>query len=78
MIACNFTPVPRYNYRVGVPEHCLYRELLNSDSAAYWGSDLGNQGGLWSDRIPVHGRPCSLQLTLPPLAVVVFKPVRER
>ena len=77
VIACNFTPVPRTNYRIGVPEHCYYREVLNSNSATYWGSDMGNHGGLWSDRIPVHGRRCSLKLTLPPLAVVMFKPVRD-
>jgi len=76
VIACNFTPVPRHGYRVGVPEHCRYREVLNSDAAAYWGSGMGNMGGFWSDAVPWHGRPCSLNLTLPPLAAVVFKPER--
>ncbi|MFN2229496.1 MAG: 1,4-alpha-glucan branching protein GlgB [Anaerolineae bacterium] len=77
VVACNFTPVPRQGYRVGVPEHCLYREVLNSDAPAYWGSGMGNMGGFWSDPVPWHGRPCSLNLTLPPLAAVVFKPERE-
>jgi 1,4-alpha-glucan branching enzyme len=77
VIVCNFTPVPRFDYRIGVPEHCHYREVLNSDSTIYWGSDLGNQGGFWSDTIPWHGRPYSLNLLLPPLAVSVFKPIRE-
>jgi len=78
VIVCNFTPVPRFDYRIGVPEHCYYREVLNSDSRIYWGSDLGNQGGFWSDAIPWHGRQYSLNLLLPPLAVSVFKPIRER
>jgi 1,4-alpha-glucan branching enzyme len=77
VVACNFTPVPRPGYRIGVPEHCRYEELLNSDAAAYWGSNLGNQGGFWSDPIPWHGRPCSLHLLLPPLAMVVLKPVHD-
>jgi 1,4-alpha-glucan branching enzyme len=76
VVACNFTPVPRHGYRVGVPEHCMYREILNSDATAYWGSGMGNMGGFWSDAVPGHGRPYSLNLTLPPLAAVVFKPER--
>ena len=63
----NFTPVPRYNYRVGVPKWGFYREILNSDSALYWGSNMGNQGGRHTDPVPWHGRPCSLSLDLPPL-----------
>jgi len=76
VVASNFTPVPRQGYRVGVPEHCMYREILNSDAVAYWGSGMGNMGGFWSDPVPWHGRPYSLNLTLPPLAAVVFKPER--
>jgi 1,4-alpha-glucan branching enzyme len=76
VVACNFTPVPRHGYRVGVPEHCMYREILNSDASAYWGSGMGNMGGFWSDAVPWHGRPYSLNLTLPPLAAVVFRPER--
>ena len=77
VVVCNFTPVPREGYRIGVPEHCFYAEVLNSDADIYWGSNVGNQGGFRSDPIPWQGQPCSLNLTLPPLAICVFKPVRE-
>jgi 1,4-alpha-glucan branching enzyme len=77
VVVCNFTPVPREGYRVGVPEQCFYAEVLNSDSEVYWGSNMGNRGGFESQPIPWQGRPCSLELTLPPLSVCVFKPVRE-
>ena len=70
---CNFTPVPRSGYRVGVPAQGWYQELLNSDAGIYGGSNLGNGGGLAADAIPWHGHPYSLLLTLPPLAVVFFK-----
>ena len=73
VFACNFTPVPRHGYRIGVPEAGYYRELFNSDSAFYGGSNLGNGGGVLAEAQPCHGRPCSLRLTLPPLAVVVLK-----
>jgi 1,4-alpha-glucan branching enzyme len=76
VIACNFTPVPRVAYRIGVPEQCYYREILNSDSDDYWGSNVGNQGGSQADAIAWHGQPCSMEITLPPLAVVYFKPLR--
>ena len=77
VITCNFTPVPRTGYRIGVPESCLYKEILNSDSEIYWGSNMGNAGGLTSDPVPWHGKPFSINATLPPLSVVIFKPVRE-
>ena len=77
VIVCNFTPVPRFGYRVGVPEACVYRELLNSDAAAYWGSNLGNAGGFAADPVPWQGQPYSLNLTLAPLSVSIFKPSRE-
>jgi 1,4-alpha-glucan branching enzyme len=73
VIACNFTPQPRRGYLVGVPEGGYYRELLNSDSEHYGGSNLGNGGGVEAQPWPCHGRPYSLRLTLPPLAVVVLK-----
>ena len=76
IIILNFTPVPRSGYRLGVPQDCFYKEILNSDSRLYWGSDMGNAGGLHADKIPWHGKPFSILITLPPLAVVVFKPVR--
>lgn len=78
LVVCNFTPVPREGYRVGVPEHCHYAEVLNSDAAIYWGSNMGNRGGFWADPLPWQGQPCSLELTVPPLAMVVFKPLRDR
>ncbi|MCX5718258.1 MAG: 1,4-alpha-glucan branching protein GlgB [Nitrospirae bacterium] len=74
VVVCNFTPAPRYNYRIGVPEAGLYKESLNSDSAEYWGSGMGNANGVLSENIPWNGNPYSISITLPPLAVVVFKP----
>jgi 1,4-alpha-glucan branching enzyme len=70
----NFTPVPRYNYRVGVPRPGSYQEILNSDSERYWGGNLGNCGVAEAEPIWWHGRPWSLDLTLPPLSGLVFKP----
>jgi len=69
----NLTPVPRFNYRIGVPEEGFYKELLNSDSYIYGGSNLGNNGGVWSQNYPFHGKPYSIELTLPPLAVLILK-----
>ncbi len=74
LVACNFTPVPRYNYTVGVPRGGYWREILNSDSQLYGGSGLGNFGGVEASPLPAQGRFYSLSLTLPPLAVVFFKP----
>jgi len=74
LVVLNFTPVPRFNYRVGVPKGGLWRELLNSDAALYGGSGLGNLGGVGAEKVPSHGRPFSLCLTLPSLAVVFLKP----
>jgi len=73
LVACNFTPVPRHNYRVGVPKGGLWREILNSDSTDYAGSGQGNMGGIEAAPLPFHGQPYSLNLTLPPLAAVYFK-----
>jgi 1,4-alpha-glucan branching enzyme len=73
LMACNFTPVPRRGYRVGVPHEGHWRELLNSNAAVYGGTDEGNFGGLSSEVIPTHGYDHSLLLDLPPLAMVVFK-----
>jgi 1,4-alpha-glucan branching enzyme len=71
---CNFTPVPRREYRIGVPRPGYYREVLNSDSAFYGGSDMGNGGGIPSEPVPWHGQPHSLRLTLPPLSAVWLTP----
>jgi 1,4-alpha-glucan branching enzyme len=76
VFACNFTPAPRRDYRIGVPQAGFYREVLNSDARCYGGSGLGNGAGLNAARIPWHGKPYSLQITLPPLATVVFRPER--
>jgi 1,4-alpha-glucan branching enzyme len=73
VIACNFTPVPRQQFVAGVPYAGYWREVLNSDAALYGGSDIGNAGGVQAEAVPSHARPCRLVLTLPPLAVVVFK-----
>jgi len=72
LAACNFTPVPRPNYRVGAPRGGFWREVLNSDAAVYGGSGWGNMGGVDAVPIPMHGRPYSLTLTLPPLTAVFF------
>jgi len=69
----NFTPVPRHNYRVGVPSAGQWREILNSDAKDYGGSGMGNLGGREAAPIPSHGHPFSLNLTLPPLGAVVFE-----
>jgi 1,4-alpha-glucan branching enzyme len=73
-VVCNFTPVTHFNYRIGVPQPGLWRELLNSDAKEYGGSGQGNLGGVEAAPTPFHGRPYSLTITLPPLAAVFFKP----
>jgi len=69
----NFTPVPRHNYRLGVPAGGYWREVLNSDAGEYGGSGMGNLGGVEAVPVPWHGRPWSLTITLPPLAAVFFR-----
>ncbi len=76
VVVANYTPVVRYGYRIGVPEAVHYRELLNSDSQYYFGSNVGNGLGLQAEQRPWQTQPCSLVLTLPPLALVVLKPER--
>ncbi|MCX5784269.1 MAG: 1,4-alpha-glucan branching protein GlgB [Elusimicrobia bacterium] len=73
LAACNFTSVPRFNYRIGVPRGGFWKEILNSDAAAYWGSGMGNLGGANAEPFASHGRPYSLRVTLPPLSIVFFK-----
>ncbi len=73
LVVCNFTPVPRYNYVVGVPEGGAWRELLNSDAEIYNGSGVGNLGEVTAVDDPTHGKPYRLNLTLPPLSVVLLK-----
>ena len=74
LVVCNFTPVPRTNYRVGVPRGGYWRELINSDAAEYGGSGMGNLGGVEATPMPYEEYSHSLTLTLPPLAALVFKP----
>ncbi|MGA2629810.1 MAG: 1,4-alpha-glucan branching protein GlgB [Terriglobia bacterium] len=73
LVACNFTPVPRANYRVGAPCGGFWTEILNSDALIYGGSGCGNGDGIEAAPVPMHGRHWSLNLTLPPLAAVVLK-----
>ncbi|MGH7501718.1 MAG: 1,4-alpha-glucan branching protein GlgB [Longimicrobiales bacterium] len=73
LVACNLTPVLRTGYRVGVPEAGTWTEILNSDSESYGGSGAGNYGSVDATRTPWHGRPFSIELTLPPLSVTVFR-----
>ena len=73
IVVLNFTPVPRHNYRVGVPIEGFWREALNSDAQDYGGSGQGSLGGAEASPVSAHGHRYSLNLTLPPLAVVFFK-----
>ena len=73
LVALNFTPVPRFNYRVGVPRMGYWSEIMNSDAQEYGGSGHGNLGGVEASPISFHGRPYSLTLTLPPLGAVFCK-----
>ena len=73
VVVCNFTPVPREGYRIGVPHDGYWKEVLNSDAKLYGGSGVGNLGGLKAQPEPSHDRPHSLNLTLPPLGCLIFK-----
>jgi 1,4-alpha-glucan branching enzyme len=73
LVCCNFTPVVR-DYRVGVPREGFYREILNSDSSYYGGTNVGNFPGVKSEAIPHHGRPFSVNIKLPPLGALVMRP----
>ncbi len=74
MTVCNFTPVPRPGYRIGVPAEGFWVERLNTDAAIYGGSNTGNAGGVAAEPVASHGRPYSVVLTLPPLATIVLQP----
>jgi 1,4-alpha-glucan branching enzyme len=73
LAVCNFTPVPRWGYALGVPRGGWWREVLNSDASCYSGSGMGNAGGAHAQPNAMHGRPFSLTLTLPPLSVLVLE-----
>src|SRR4029077_13462835 len=76
VVCCNFTPVPRHNYKIGVPEAGWYREICNSDSTFSGGGDTGHGGAIMAKANESPGRPASIVFPLPPLATVVFKPQR--
>ena len=77
LVVCNFTPVPRLNYRIGAPRGGYWKELLNSDAAIYGGHDWGNGGGVEATPIPLHGRTHSVTCTLPALSVIFLKHTRS-
>ena len=76
LVAINYTPVPRHNYRIGVPVGGTWREVLNTDAKIYWGSGQGNLGEIAASPLPHHRWPRSLTLTLPPLGAIILKPVK--
>ncbi len=69
----NFTPLPRSDYRIGLPEAGVYKEIINSDSSNYWGSNVGNSGEVRAEETPFNQWPCSMGLSLPPLGMVALK-----
>jgi len=73
LVVCNFTPVPRYSYRLGSPRGGFWQEILNGDASEYGGSNMGNLGGVEAVPVPLHGRPYSLTITAPPLSVSFFR-----
>jgi 1,4-alpha-glucan branching enzyme len=73
VMVASFTPVPRPDYRIGVPEGGWYREIINSDSEAYGGSNMSNGGGVHADASPMHGFDYSISLVVPPLGFVMLK-----
>ncbi len=74
VVLCNFTPVPRHAYRVGLPCAGPWREVLNTDAASYGGANLGNMGGVVAESVPANGQPASALVTLPPLATLYLVP----
>jgi 1,4-alpha-glucan branching enzyme len=72
-VACNWTPVPRHNHRLGAPWDGEWREILNSDATLYGGSGQGNLGGTGTTPVASHGYAQSIVVTVPPLGIVVFK-----
>jgi len=78
LVVCNFTPVPRLDYRLGVPIQGFWGEVLNSDALCYGGSGMGNQGGVKTYPQAAHGRDYSLSLCLPPLSLLLLKPCRKK
>ena len=77
LVAINYTPVPRDNYRVGVPFGGMWKEVLNSDATQYWGTGRGNMGGVEASPLPYAHWPKSLTISLPPLGAVILKPEKR-
>jgi 1,4-alpha-glucan branching enzyme len=73
LVVSNMTPVPRYGYRIGVPLDGAWREIFNTDSQYYGGSNVGNQGQVMAQEIAAHGQPYSLEIILPPLATIYLR-----
>jgi 1,4-alpha-glucan branching enzyme len=73
LVVCNFTPVPRLEYRLGVPVGGVWREIVNTDASVYGGSGMGNGGQVMADDHPSHDLPTSVSLTLPPLATLILR-----
>ncbi|PYL01841.1 MAG: 1,4-alpha-glucan branching enzyme, partial [Verrucomicrobia bacterium] len=76
LVILNLTPVLRTRYRVGLPQGGYWREVLNSDSEIYGGSNQGNLGGVTTQELQAHNQPFSAEFTLPPLSVIAFAPQR--
>jgi 1,4-alpha-glucan branching enzyme len=75
VVAMNFTPVAREHYRLGVPKAGYYTEILNSDADVYGGGNIGNLGGVYTEPIPMHGHPQSVSVRIPPLGMLILRPV---
>ena len=76
IVICNFTPVVRHDFRIGVHERIKYQEIFNSDDVNYWGSGVKNEGFMEAGDIPANGKEFSIEVTLPALSTIVIKPVR--
>jgi 1,4-alpha-glucan branching enzyme len=76
LVVCNFTPVPRFGYRIGVPCAGAWEEMLNTDAGTYGGSNVGNAGVVQAVSGPLHDQPHAVSLTLPPLATIVLRAAR--
>ena len=74
VVICNFTPVQRNDYRIGIPRAGRYREIFNSDAERYWGGNQGNLGEVLSEPLPWGAHPHSLRLLLPALSILILKP----
>ena len=77
VVVCNFTPVVREAYKVGVPQGGLYEERINTDAEIYGGSNVGNAGAVMANASAHHGRPFHIELNLPPLATLILVPERK-